>query len=90
MSPAFHGADPKELRAFANELDRAQDTLMAVRHELSARINNNLRWEGPDAFVFKHAWQSSYAPVIARTAAELRHTAQLVRAQAAAQESASS
>lgn len=90
MSPAFHGADPEELRAFAAELDHAHQTLMAVRSELNSRIANKLHWEGPDAFVFKHAWQSSYAPVIARTAVELQDTARLVREQAAEQESASS
>lgn len=90
MGADFHGSDPQELRAFAAELDHAGEVLAGVRRELNHRINGSLRWEGPDAFVFKHVWQSSYAPVIARTAAELEDTARLVREQAGQQEQASS
>lgn len=90
MSPAFHGADPEELRQFARDLDRAHDLLMSVRGELGNRISHKLRWEGPDAFVFKHAWQSSYAPVIGRNAAMLAATAQLIRTEADEQEQSSS
>ena len=90
MSTGLHGSDPDDLRQFARELEQAHRVLLVVRQELSARITSQLRWEGPDAFVFRHAWQSSYAPVIARTAAMLEATARAVTAQAAEQQAASS
>ena len=90
VSIGLYGADPQELRAFAAELDHARQVLISVRDELGNRITNDLRWEGPDAFVFRHAWQSSYAPVITRTAAQLQDTAQLLRQQAMQQDQASS
>lgn len=90
MSPAIIGADPDDLRQLAGELDHAQEMLLSAKNQLGARITSQLRWEGPDAFVFRHAWQSSYSPVIARTAAMLADTARMVRAQAAQQELASS
>lgn len=69
MSTGLYGADPEELRQFARELEHANTVLLAVKSQLSARISSNLRWEGPDAFVFRHAWQSSYAPVLGQAAA---------------------
>lgn len=90
MSTGHLGAAPEDLRQFAVELERAHTVLSTVLNELSARISNNLRWEGPDAFVFRHAWQSSYAPVIVQTAALLESTAHALNVQAAEQESASS
>ncbi|MGO2541420.1 MAG: hypothetical protein ACTH8J_09760 [Specibacter sp.] len=90
MSTGLYGADPEELRQFARELEHANTVLLAVKSQLSARISSNLRWEGPDAFVFRHAWQSSYAPVIGQAAAMLEATAHTLQAQAAEQESASS
>ncbi|MHA7305030.1 hypothetical protein ACX80E_07265 [Arthrobacter sp. TMN-49] len=89
MSTGLHGADPEDLRQFAVELEHATSVLLTVKNDLSAKINNSLRWEGPDAFVFRHAWQSSYAPVIGQTAALFESTAQMVKAHAAEQESAS-
>lgn len=89
MSTGLQGADPDGLRQFARDLERAHTMLLAVKAELSARITSQLRWEGPDAFVFRHAWQSSYAPVIAQTAAMLEATARLVAAQAEEQQDAS-
>jgi uncharacterized protein YukE len=89
MTTGLQGADPEDMRRFAHDLDQAHDRLLALRSELGARITNNLRWEGPDAFVFRHAWQSSYAPVIAKAAAMLGETARTVKAQAAEQEQAS-
>ncbi len=89
MSTGLYGADPEELHHFARDLARAHTVLLTVTQELSARITSQLRWEGPDAFVFRHAWQSSYAPVIARTAAMLEATSQLVTAQANEQQDAS-
>ena len=89
MSNGLQGANPEELRNFARELEQAQSILLRTKSELSQRILGNLRWEGPDAFVFKHAWTSSYAPVISQTAALLADTARLLQAQAAEQESAS-
>ncbi|MEO8220874.1 MAG: hypothetical protein ABI563_08825 [Specibacter sp.] len=90
MSTGLNGADPADLRQFAVELEHANTVLLSVKNELSAQINSKLCWEGPDAFVFRHAWQSSYAPVIGKTAALLESTARMVKAQAAGQESASS
>lgn len=90
MSTGLHGSDPEELRAFARELEQAQAVLLRIKSELGQRISSNLRWEGPDAFFFKHAWQSSYSPVIGQTAAMLEQTAAMVKAQAAEQEAASS
>lgn len=89
MSTGLYGADPEELHHFARDLALAHTVLLTVTQELSARITSQLRWEGPDAFVFRHAWQSSYAPVIARTAAMLEATSQLVTAQANEQQDAS-
>ena len=89
MSNNLHGGDPNELRDFARDLERARSVLLRINTELSQRISGNLRWEGPDAFVFKHAWRSSYSPVITQTAAMLEETAVLIKAQAAEQESAS-
>ena len=90
MSPAIIGADPDELLQLAGELEHAQEALLTVKNQLGSRITSQLRWEGPDAFVFRHAWQSSYSPAIARTAAMLAETARMVRTQAAQQELASS
>lgn len=89
MSPAFFGADTQELLQLARELERTQEALGNVCRELGAKINGRLRWEGPDAFVFRHAWQSSYSPSIAKTAAMLGDTAALIRKQAAEQDAAS-
>ncbi|MFQ4148491.1 hypothetical protein AAGW05_07300 [Arthrobacter sp. LAPM80] len=90
MGTGLYGADPEDLREFARELLRAQNVLLSVRSELSSCITSTLRWEGPDAFVFRHAWQSSYAPVIGRTAAMLSDTARMLTAQACEQDTASS
>ncbi|WP_104109026.1 MULTISPECIES: hypothetical protein [unclassified Arthrobacter] len=89
MSSSLHGADPDELREFARALDHAHSELRRINAELSQRISGDLRWEGPDAFVFKHAWRSSYSPVITQTATMLEETSVRVKAQAAEQESAS-
>ena len=58
MSTGFQGADPENLRRFALDLEHAHDILLTVKNELNTRITSQLRWEGPDAFVFKHAWRS--------------------------------
>ncbi|WP_207344550.1 hypothetical protein [Arthrobacter sp. E3] len=89
MSTGLYGADPEELHHFAQDLDRAHTVLLTITQELNARITSRLRWEGPDAFVFRHAWQSSYAPVIAQTAAMLKATEQQVTTQANEQQEAS-
>ncbi|MEV8143141.1 hypothetical protein [Specibacter sp. NPDC078709] len=89
MSNNLQGGDPEELRDFARELEHVRSVLVSVNSELSRRISGSLRWEGPDAFVFKHAWRSSYSPVISQTATMLEETAALIKAQAAEQESAS-
>lgn len=89
MSNTLHGGDPDELRDFARELEHVQSVLLGINTELSKRISGHLRWEGPDAFVFKHAWRSSYSPVITQTATMLEETASAIKAQAAEQESAS-
>ncbi len=90
MSTGFQGADPEDLRRFALDLEHAHDILLTVKNELNTRITSQLRWEGPDAFVFKHAWRSSYAPVILQAATMLEDTAHTLKAQAAAQETTSS
>lgn len=89
MSGSLQGSDPNDLRDFARALEQAQNQLLRTRSELSQRISNNLRWEGPDAFVFRHAWTSSYAPVISQVAAMMADTARTLKAQAAEQEAAS-
>lgn len=89
MTQGLQGADPEALRQFARDMDRAGQQLLALKQELGARIANNLQWEGPDAFVFRHAWQSSYAPVIGKAAAMLTDTARALNAQAMGQETAS-
>ncbi|MCQ9165646.1 hypothetical protein [Arthrobacter sp. STN4] len=90
MTQALQGADPEALRQFARELDGAGRRLLELKTALGARIAHNLQWEGPDAFVFRHAWQSSYAPVIGKAASMLAETARRLDAQAASQEAASS
>lgn len=90
MSTGLYGSDPEELRQFARELEQATNILLAVKSELSTRISSTLRWEGPDAFFFRHAWQSSYAPVIGQAAQMLEDTAHTLLLQASEQESASS
>ncbi|ALE05309.1 hypothetical protein AL755_07225 [Arthrobacter sp. ERGS1:01] len=89
MADGLLGADADALRALARDLEHAQSELLAVRGGLSAHIALKLHWEGPDAFVFRHAWQSSYAPVIGRAATLLGDTARALAAEAAAQETAS-
>ena len=89
MTTGLYGADPEDLRQFARDLERATTVLLTVRNELGTRITSQLRWEGPDAFVFRHAWQSSYAPVIGQAAAMLEETAHRLTAHAAEQEAAS-
>ncbi len=89
MTPGLQGSDPGALHQLARDMDHAGQRLDELRRELGARIANNLRWEGPDAFFFRHAWQSSYSPVIGKAAAMLTETARRLDAQAAGQDSAS-
>lgn len=89
MTQGLYGADPDALRQLAREMDHAGERLLALKGELGARITSKVQWEGPDAFVFRHAWQSSYAPVMAKAAAMLADTARRLNAQAAEQDSTS-
>lgn len=90
MQSGLLGADTEDMRRFAKDLDLAANTLNGLRGQLSAKVSHGLQWEGPDAFMFRHAWQSSYAPVIAKSVQMLHETAVKIRSQAAAQEAASS
>ncbi|GAA4656243.1 hypothetical protein [Arthrobacter cryoconiti] len=90
MTQGLQGSDPDELRRFAYDLNAAAGALMTIRTELGSHISNNLRWEGPDAFMFRHAWQSSYAPVIAKGADMLNDAALHLQFQADQQDTASS
>lgn len=89
MTQRRSGADSEELRQFGADLLAAQRRLTAVQNDLSARISSNLRWEGADAFVFRHAWRSSYAPVLGKAASMLADASAQVVAEAAAQDEAS-
>lgn len=89
MTYGLQGANLEEMRRLAHDLELASAQLQALRTELNQRISAHLAWEGSDAFVFRHAWQSSYSPVIAKGVAMLTETAQKIRHQAAEQQETS-
>lgn len=89
MTHGMQGANLEEMRHLARDLEAASQQLLTIRQELGQRIRHQLAWEGPDAFVFKHAWQSSYAPVMAAGASMLKETAVKLQRQAVEQETAS-
>ncbi|WP_026554042.1 hypothetical protein [Arthrobacter sp. 35W] len=90
MADNMNGADPGDLRDLASSMIQSAEALAQIRARLSARITEELRWYGPDAFVFRHAWMSSYAPVLGRTSDMLHLAAGRLREQAAEQERTSS
>lgn len=89
MANGLQGANTEQMRQLARDFESASQELVGIRTELSQRISHQLEWEGPDAFVFKHAWQSSYAPVLMRAAAMLAESSACLNHQAAEQDATS-
>jgi hypothetical protein len=86
MTQEVPGAEPDELRQFALDLQEAGLSLLAVKNDLGTGLRRALGWDGPDAFVFRHAWASSYAPVIGNAAAMLGDTARELNSEAVQRE----
>ncbi|AJT40539.1 hypothetical protein UM93_01460 [Psychromicrobium lacuslunae] len=84
------GADPEELRALAREMSQRADQLREARATLSAKVNGPLQWHGPDAFFFKHAWNSSHAPTLHKAAEMLLEASRRLQQQAQDQQDTSS
>lgn len=84
------GDSPEDLDEFASDLQRAHNQLLVIDQELSEHIGANLSWKGANAFVFKHAWQSSYAPVLRNVATMLEATSTYLLLHADEQEPAGS
>jgi len=84
------GANPEELRALAQEMLLRAELLKDARATLSGKINGSLQWHGRDAFFFKHAWNSSHAPTLLKTAELLREASRKLQQQAQQQEDTSS
>ncbi|MGA7205348.1 MAG: hypothetical protein WBX27_12035 [Specibacter sp.] len=86
MTQGVAGADADELRQFARDLQEARRELLALKQDFGTGLGRETSWDGPDAFVFRHAWASSYAPVIGNAADMLGEAARRLMGEAVAPE----
>ncbi len=82
------GLDVQQVRDLATNLDREADGIDQVLSKLTGVLNGT-QWTGPDATQFRNDWQGAHSNALRRVATALRETAQLARANAAAQEQTS-
>lgn len=86
----FIGADIADLRDFAKAMDKASYVLTQQAQALSAVVNQNRGWRGPDAERFRQTWNSSHRPTLASNARNLQQVSDQLRKNADEQETASS
>ena len=89
MEGGFLGADPVDLARLAKEMEEHAELIRQTRSTLGAVVNGDLPWRGPDAYFFRHAWNSSHAPTLASGAELLSAASRKLREQAAAQQQTS-
>lgn len=87
MTSGFLGADPAILQQLAREMESQAGLIRDTRSALSNVVNSALPWQGPDAFFFRHVWNSSHAPTLAAGAELLSNASRHLLEQAAQQQS---
>lgn len=83
-----YGADVEQLGVLARQIDAAATQLRSIDQATSALVSSG-RWHGPDADSFRSAWASTHSRLMMSTASQLAQVAQIVRANALAQEQTS-
>lgn len=89
MESGFLGADPHALHELARQMETQAGVIRQTRARFNHIVNDALPWQGPDAFFFRHVWNSSYAPTLADGAELLSACSRQLADQAAQQQAAS-
>lgn len=89
MSSGIIGADPQVLRDLATKFDDAAEQLNGIRSSVEAWVDKSDIWRGMDNRQFAADWQSTGVRSVLDAAAALRRSADILRANANAQESVS-
>lgn len=89
MSAGMIGADPQVLRDLATKFDEAAEQLNGIGSSVQVWVDKTDIWRGMDNRRFVGDWQSTGARSVVETAAALRSSAGILRANANAQDSAS-
>lgn len=89
MTAGMIGADPQILRSLAGKFDGAADELDSVRTSVQVWIDKAEIWRGMDNRLFAADWQSTGVRSVLDAATALRRSAEILRANANAQESVS-
>ncbi|GAA2394845.1 hypothetical protein Cme02nite_54860 [Catellatospora methionotrophica] len=84
----FVGADPEQLDAFADQLDRGARSLEGVRSTIGGTLGR-VHWEGRDGEHVRQEWRQRQTAVISAACEMLRQTARTLRTNAAQQRGAS-
>lgn len=82
------GLDVQQVRELGTNLDREADSIDQILSKLTGVLNNT-QWTGPDANQFRNEWTGAHSAALRKVGQALRDTAQLARANAAAQEQTS-
>ena len=90
MSTGMIGADPRVLREMAASFDGAADTLMGVKGSVQSWVDRGDIWRGLDNRQFADGWDTTDSRAVANAATILRRYADILRANAEAQDSTSS
>ena len=88
MSSGMWGADVAALRALAQQMDTASDSLRSVATSVGPRVAQS-PWSGPDRSEFVGTWDSVLAPQLTSVADMLAGHAQTLQADADQQEQSS-
>jgi len=84
----FVGADPEQLDALADRLDRGAESLAGIRSLVGVSLGQ-VDWSGRDGDQFRAEWRSRHLPVIGAACTALQDTARGLRSNAAQQRAAS-
>lgn len=89
MNTGMVGADPRALREMAVQFDAAAQQLMASRGSVQVWVDRRNVWRGLDNHQFKDIWDSTGAVSVVGAATALQRYADILRANADAQDTAS-
>jgi hypothetical protein len=89
MSAGMAGADPRALREMAGRFDAGAQELMGVRGSVQVWVDMTNIWLGLNYHLFKDMWETTGAKNIVDAASILHHCADVLRANADAQDATS-